>query len=172
MDIWDKKKRSEVMSKIRAINTKPEKLLRKALFQRGFRYRINYKKLSGKPDIVLPKYRTVVFVHGCFWHGHKKCSSKDSHIPKTNTSFWTEKIKRNTERDTKNIIQITSMGWKVLTIWDCEIQQKNIESVIEKIISVMQEKVCQYHLVSVKIYDEIDSNIMMVAEDVTIYKTN
>ena len=82
MDIWDKKKRSEVMSKIRSKNTKPEILLRKALFAKGYRYRINDKRLPGKPDIVLPKYKTVIFVHGCFWHGHENC--KIAHIPKSN----------------------------------------------------------------------------------------
>ena len=92
MDIWDKKKRSEVMSKIRSKNTKPEMTLRKALFANGYRYRINYKKLPGKPDIVFPKYKTAIFVHGCFWHGHD-INCIDSHIPKTNTSFWIEKIR-------------------------------------------------------------------------------
>jgi DNA mismatch endonuclease (patch repair protein) len=136
MDIWDKKKRSEVMSKIRSKNTKPEILLRKALFAKGFRYRINYKNLPGKPDIVLPKYKTVIFVHGCFWHGHD-IGCIDSHIPKTNTQYWTEKITRNKERDKNNMIQILSMGWNVLTIWDCEIQQKdNIDLVIQKIANL------------------------------------
>ena len=86
MDIWNKEKRSECMSRIRSKNTKPELALRKALFARGFRYRVNDKKLPGKPDIVLPKYKTVIFIHGCFWHGHEDC--KYAYIPKTNTRFW------------------------------------------------------------------------------------
>ena len=173
MDIWDKKKRSEVMSKIRSKNTKPEMILRKALFQKGYRYRINYKKLPGKPDIVFPKYKTVIFIHGCFWHGHD-IGCIDSHIPKTNTSFWIEKIAKNKERDETNTMQILSMGWKVLTIWDCEIQQKNkIESLIEKITSVMQDKAsCKSKSISVKIYEEIEGNIMMVAEDTANFQTS
>lgn len=173
MDIWDKKKRSEVMSKIRSKNTKPEILLRKALFAKGYRYRINYKKLPGKPDIVLPKYKTAIFVHGCFWHGHEKKNCTDSHIPKTNTAYWAEKIRKNKERDIKNIIQIHGIGWKTLVIWDCEIQQKNnIELIVEKIISVMQEHTRQSKTISVKIYEEIDGNIMMVAEDTDVYQTD
>lgn len=141
MDIWDQKKRSEVMSKIRSKNTKPEITLRKALFAKGFRYRINYKKLPGKPDIVFPKYKTAIFVHGCFWHGHD-IGCIDSHIPKTNTSFWIQKITKNKERDKKNIALILSMGWKVLTIWDCEIQQKNnIEYLVQKIVDSFQEPI-------------------------------
>src|SRR5690554_557805 len=97
MDIWDKEKRSEVMSKIRSKNTRPEMILRKALFARGFRYRVNDRRLPGTPDIVLPKYRTVVFVHGCFWHGHDGC--KYASIPKTNTEFWVDKITTNKKRD-------------------------------------------------------------------------
>lgn len=92
MDIWDKKKRSEVMSKIRSKNTKPEIALRKALFAKDYRYRINDKKLSGKPDIVLPQYKIVIFVYGCFWHGHENC--KVAHIPKSNIDFWKDKIEK------------------------------------------------------------------------------
>jgi len=172
MDIWDKKKRSEVMSKIRSKNTKPEMTLRKALFVKGFRYRINYKELPGKPDIVFPKYKIAIFVHGCFWHGHD-IGCIDSHIPKTNTSFWIEKITKNKERDKKNIAQILSMGWNVLVVWDCEIQQKNnIELIIEKITSAIQEKVHSTKTISVKIYEEIDGDITMVAEDTAVYQTN
>jgi DNA mismatch endonuclease (patch repair protein) len=170
MDIWDKKKRSKVMSKIRSKNTKPEMAVRKALFAKGYRYRINYKKLPGKPDIAFPKYKTAIFVHGCFWHGHKDC--KDSHIPKTNTDFWTKKINRNKERDRNNTIQILSMGWKVLTIWDCEIQQKgNIESLIQKIADLLLEPIpYQSERVSLKLYEEVENNITMVAEDIVPYQ--
>jgi DNA mismatch endonuclease (patch repair protein) len=90
MDIWSKEKRSECMSKIRSKNTKPELALRKALFARGFRYRVNDKHLLGKPDIVLPKYKTIIFLHGCFWHKHENC--KYVCTPKTNTEFWVDKI--------------------------------------------------------------------------------
>lgn len=140
VDIWDKKKRSEVMSKIRPKDTKPEILVRKALFAKGFRYRKNYNKLPGKPDIVLPKYKTVIFVHGCFWHGHEKKDCIDSHIPKSNIDFWTKKIARNKERDKENINKLNSDGWRVITIWDCEIKgKKEIEVVIQSIINILQQ---------------------------------
>lgn len=96
MDIWDKQKRTDVMARIRSKDTKPEIMLRKSLFAQGFRYRINYKKLPGKPDIVLPKYKTVIFVNGCFWHGHENC--KIAHIPKSNIAFWEKRF-----QETKNV---------------------------------------------------------------------
>jgi DNA mismatch endonuclease (patch repair protein) len=171
MDIWNKEKRSECMSKIRSKNTKPELTLRKALFARGFRYRVNDKRLPGKPDIVLSKYKTIIFVHGCFWHGHDK-GCIDSHIPKTNSEYWQAKIKRNKERDENNTNQILSMGWKVITIWDCEIQQKgNIEALIQKIINVLYEPIpYQYKRISLKFYEEREDSIMMIAEDIIPYQ--
>lgn len=137
MDIWDKKKRSEVMSKIRSKNTKPEILLRKALFSKGLRYRINYKKLPGKPDIVFPKYKTVIFVHGCFWHGHKNC--KIAHIPKSNINFWKNKIEKNKERDGLNYERITYFGWKIVVVWECQISKKTIQELAENITLVLNE---------------------------------
>ncbi|MCW1735108.1 very short patch repair endonuclease [Anaerorudis cellulosivorans] len=139
MDIWDKKKRSEVMSKIRSKNTKPEMTLRKALFARGFRFRVNDKRFPGKPDIVLPKYKTVIFVHGCFWHRHEDCQY--AYIPKTNTDFWVDKINSNVERDKKNAEKLSVLGWNVLTVWECDIRHtyKNdisplIDSIVNKIL--------------------------------------
>ena len=121
MDIWDQRKRSEVMSKIRAKNTKPEMILRKALFSLGYRYRINDKRLPGRPDIVLPKYKTVIFVNGCFWHGHENC--KYFRLPKTRTEWWKEKINRNKQRDTEQKAALENLGWKVMTVWECEIKK-------------------------------------------------
>lgn len=171
MDIWDKKKRSEVMSKIRSKDTKPEMALRKALFAKGFRYRINYKKLPGKPDIVFPQYKTAIIVHGCFWHGHD-IGCIDSHIPKTNTPFWIEKITKNKERDKNNTNQILSMGWKAITIWDCEIQQKdNMDTLIQKIVDLLHEAIPrQPEAISIRIYEEMDGNVTMVAEDIVQYR--
>jgi DNA mismatch endonuclease (patch repair protein) len=171
MDIWNKEKRSEVMSKIRSKNTKPEVTLRKVLFARGFRYRVNYKQLPGKPDIVFPKYKTAIFVHGCFWHGHD-IGCIDSHIPKTNSNYWTEKIRRNKGRDENNMIKILSMGWKVLEIWDCEIQRKgNIESLIQKITDLLYETIpYQSERLVLKFYEEIEGNVTMVAESIIPYK--
>ncbi|WP_294082454.1 very short patch repair endonuclease [Proteiniphilum sp. UBA5384] len=112
MDIWDNEKRSQVMSRIRSKNTRPEMILRRALFARGFRYRVNDKRLPGTPDIVLPRYKTVIFVHGCFWHGHEGC--KYATTPKTNTEFWVEKITTNRGRDKIHTTQLIALGWNVL----------------------------------------------------------
>lgn len=122
MDIWDKEKRSEVMSLVRNKETKPEIIVRKYLFSQGFRYRKNDKKLPGKPDIVLRKYKTVIFVHGCFWHGHKiEGTTWHRRIPESNKDFWIEKIRRNEERDKENQSELERLGWNVITIWECEL---------------------------------------------------
>lgn len=138
-DIFSKSKRSAIMSKIPSKNTKPEIVLRKALFAKGYRYRINYKKLPGKPDIVLSKYKTVIFVNGCFWHSHINC--KDAHLPKTNTEFWKNKIDQNVERDTKNIQQLSDLGWNIITVWECEIKKKNIDILLNSIITRLEQKI-------------------------------
>lgn len=132
MDIWPKQKRSEVMSRIKGENTKPEMILRSQLFRHGFRFRIHQKNLPGKPDIVLPKYRTVIFVHGCFWHYHKDC--REGKIPFTNSNFWKNKLKRNIERDEVNINALRKDNWKVFVVWECEIE-KNLETTIHDLIS-------------------------------------
>ncbi|HLP04948.1 MAG TPA: very short patch repair endonuclease [Paludibacter sp.] len=167
MDIWDKQKRSEVMSKIRSKNTKPEMLLRKALHARGFRFRVHYKKLPGRPDIVLPKYRTAIFVQGCFWHGHEGCRS--SHIPKTNSGFWSEKINTNKNRDATNLSRLNSLGWNVLEVWECEIRKKDkFEAVIGQITASLEnqlKKACK-----VRIYDSVDNEISLVAEETIHYE--
>ena len=122
-DIHDKKTRSYNMSQIKGKNTKPEILIRKFLFSKGFRYRLFVKKLPGKPDLVLPKYKTVIFVHGCFWHGHGNC--KYFVIPKTRTEWWLKKIERNKQIDCDNLQVLQELGWKVLTIFECALK-KNI----------------------------------------------
>jgi DNA mismatch endonuclease, patch repair protein len=122
MDIWSEKKRSEVMSKIRGKNTKPEMILRSALFKQGFRFRVHRKELPGIPDIVLPKYHSVIFVHGCFWHFHKKCN--EGRIPSSNTKFWEEKLERNVKKDANNIKALKKDSWRVFVIWECEIEKK------------------------------------------------
>jgi DNA mismatch endonuclease (patch repair protein) len=120
-DVFSKKKRSEIMSKIRKTNSKPEMLVRKFLFKNGFRFRIHYKKLLGNPDIVLPKYKTVVFVNGCFWHAHKNC--KYNKMPKTNADYWIPKIQGNVERDKKNHEYLEKEGWNILTVWECDLEK-------------------------------------------------
>lgn len=126
------------MSKIRGKKTKPEELVRKFLFSKGFRYRINDKRYPGRPDIVLPKYHTMIFIHGCFWHGHENC--KAATLPETNTEFWIKKISDNKARDRKNIEKLRNEGWNVIVIWQCEIKNKNyrekrMELLIDTIIN-------------------------------------
>lgn len=114
--------RHRCMSRIRSKETKPEIMVRKFLFSRGFRYRKNVRCLPGTPDIVLRKYRTVIFVNGCFWHGHEDCSH--SHLPKSNTDFWRRKIERNKERDLRERILLRRMGWHVIQVWECRLTTK------------------------------------------------
>jgi DNA mismatch endonuclease (patch repair protein) len=122
MDIWTKAKRSEVMSLILGKDTKPELLVRKMLTTMGYRYRLNVKNLPGKPDIVLRKYKTVIFVHGCFWHLHSNC--RDGTIPKTRVEYWQQKLLNNKVRDGRNIRALRRDGWKVLRLWECEVERK------------------------------------------------
>lgn len=131
MDRHTKDQRSFNMSRIKSVNTTPEILLRKKLFAQGFRYRKNVKTLPGKPDIVLKKYMTVIFVNGCFWHGHNDC--KYYVIPKTRTDFWVEKINRNIERDKKNIEKLKSAGWKVIIVWECDLKKEKLETTLKKL---------------------------------------
>jgi DNA mismatch endonuclease (patch repair protein) len=123
-DVVDAKTRSQMMSGIKGKNTKPEILVRKALHARGFRFRLHDKKLPGKPDIILPKYKTVIFVHGCFWHKH---DCKYFKWPKTRPDFWRDKIEGNVERDEKHHQQLKELGWNVKIIWECEIKDKSYE---------------------------------------------
>ncbi len=120
------------MSNIPSKNTKPEEVVRKYLFAKGFRYRKNVSKLPGKPDIVLPKYKAVIFVNGCFWHGHQGC--KYFVPPKTNTEFWFNKFKYNQERDERNYQKLREMGWRVLIIWECEIRYRNSDIALKKLM--------------------------------------
>lgn len=120
-DNYTKETRSMNMSHIRSTNTKPEEIVRKHLFSKGFRYRKNVKSLPGCPDIVLPKYRTVVFVNGCFWHKH---DCPRFVWPSSNQEYWYPKINRNVERDHLNNLALSALGWKVITVWECELKKK------------------------------------------------
>lgn len=126
--------RSENMARVKNKNTKPEIYLRKLLWHRGFRYRINYKQLPGSPDIFIPRYNTTIFVNGCFWHMHENC--KYSSIPKTNRDFWEKKLKSNVKRDAKNYDELKKLGFNVIVVWQCEINKmKSDESILENIIN-------------------------------------
>lgn len=121
-DVHTPEQRSFNMSRIRSKNTKPEEMVRKYLFSQGFRYRKNDPRLPGKPDIVLPKYKTVIFVNGCFWHGHTGC--RYFVWPKNNEDFWKEKINSNIDRDKQIVKRLADLGWNVIVIWECELKRQ------------------------------------------------
>lgn len=119
------------MQQIKGKNTKPELLVRKYLHAQGFRYKLHDKKLPGKPDLVLPKYKTIIFIHGCFWHGHTNC--KYFTIPKTRTQWWTEKIEKNIANDVKATKALKKGGWKIITVWECKLKSANYNETLLKL---------------------------------------
>ena len=125
------------MSCIKGKNTKPEEIVRKYLFSQGFRYRKNVKDLPGKPDIVLPKYKTVIFVHGCFWHRHEGC--KYATTPSSNSEYWQTKFSRNIENDKKHVQELNNLGWKVITIWECEIK-KSFDETMDRVADELRSQ--------------------------------
>ncbi|MBX2950629.1 MAG: DNA mismatch endonuclease Vsr [Crocinitomicaceae bacterium] len=131
-DVHSKEVRSYNMSRVKNKDTKPELLVRKFLFTNGLRYRLHDKKLPGKPDIVLPKFKTVVFIHGCFWHGHEKC--KYAALPQTRIEFWGDKIERNKQRDAQNLLLIKDKGWNVLTIFECDLKKEKQQTTLSTIL--------------------------------------
>ncbi len=135
-DVHTPEQRSYNMSRIRSKNTKPEELVRKYLFSQGFRYRKNDKKLPGKPDIVLPKYKTVIFVNGCFWHGHEGC--RYFVWPKNNAEFWKDKIFGNIQRDKSNRQILADQGWHVIEIWECELKKNNAQDTLSQLVQMLQ----------------------------------
>ncbi len=133
MDRITPEQRHYTMSRIRGKDTKPEILVRKYLFSEGFRFRKNDKRYPGHPDIVLPKYHTVIFVNGCFWHGHENC--KYYTIPKSNTEFWVAKVKRNQERDQADAVALSNLGWNVITIWECQLEKANRDKTLGDLVN-------------------------------------
>jgi DNA mismatch endonuclease (patch repair protein) len=125
--------RSYNMSQIRSKNTKPEMTVRKFLFKQGFRYRLHDKNLPGRPDIVLHKFKTVIFINGCFWHGHEGC--KYFVVPKTNTDWWLTKIMKNKNIDTESCSKLTDLGWKVITIFECRLKKGILESTLNELVT-------------------------------------
>lgn len=137
MDVHSKETRSYNMSRIKSSNTKPEEIVRKYLFSKGFRYRKNDKRLPGTPDIVLPKYKTVIFVNGCFWHGHEGC--RFFVVLKTNTEFWVNKIEANKQSDSRKTNDLQSLGWKVIVVWECQLKSKKLNDTLCNIESKVKD---------------------------------
>jgi DNA mismatch endonuclease, patch repair protein len=134
-DFMAPKQRSNCMSRVRGKNTVPERTLRKRLWAEGFRFRL-HSKLPGKPDIVLPKYKTIIFVHGCFWHHHEGCSK--SKLPSTREQFWSDKIATNVEHDKRNIVELKRLGSRIVVVWECEIK-KDVGAVAQQIIDNIEK---------------------------------
>ncbi|MBP7857338.1 MAG: DNA mismatch endonuclease Vsr [Prevotella sp.] len=158
MDRISKEKRSKIMSSIHSNNTKPELVVRKYLWKLGYRYRINLKRLPGHPDIVLRKYRTCIFVNGCFWHGHQCPEFRE---PKSNTEFWRNKIARNQERDKIEKIRLAELGWHVIVVWECELKPQNREKFLDSLVYTLNHIFLQDHSVNYKVDSE---NIELAAE--------
>ena len=136
VDVHDKKTRSFNMSRIKGKDTKPEMLVRKFLFSKGFRYKIHDKTLNGKPDLVFPRLKTVIFIHGCYWHGHENCPYFV--IPKTRTDWWLDKIGKNKIRDNENLRKLKNEGWNVITVFECELKpsvRKETLAKLQKMLS-------------------------------------
>lgn len=163
-DKMTKEQRHRCMSNIKDRNTKPEMIVRRYLHARGYRYRINVKRLPGTPDIVLRKYRTVIFINGCFWHGHEGC--RYFVMPKSNTAFWEKKIERNRQRDAEKRIQLRRLGWNTIIIWECQLKPKNrlitlqsLEYTLNKIFLLNNEAEVMTS------YDIMEEDTESVAED-------
>jgi DNA mismatch endonuclease (patch repair protein) len=135
-DVHSKEVRSYNMSKIKGKNTKPEILVRKFLFSKGFRYRLHVKGMPGKPDIVLPKYKIAIFIHGCFWHGHEGC--KYFVVPKTRSDWWINKINGNIANDERATGLLAEEGWRIITIWECELKPTKLEHTVSLLLKQIQ----------------------------------
>ena len=160
MDKMTPEQRHHCMSSIRSKNTKPEMVVRRYLFSRGFRFRVNVKRLPGTPDIVLRKYRTVIFVNGCFWHGHEGC--KYYVVPKSNTQFWQDKIRRNQERDHEVLHRLAEMGWHTIVIWECELKPAVREKTLESLAFTLNHIFLEDH--HIRRYELPEEKPAMVAE--------
>lgn len=167
MDKLTKEQRHRCMSAIKGKNTKPELLVRKFLFSRGFRYRLNYPRLPGHPDLVLRKYRTVIFVNGCFWHGHQGC--KYYTLPKTNIEFWKNKIERNRNRDLAERQKIVSMGWHCITIWECQLKPKVRQQTLEALVYTLSHIFLEDR--RIEPYKEREEDLSMVADSTAGYES-
>ena len=160
MDKLTKEQRHRCMASIRGKNTKPEMLVRRFLFSRGFRYRLNHPRLPGRPDIVLRKYRTVIFVNGCFWHGHEGC--KYYVVPKSNTEFWTAKIERNRARDIDEQHKLAAMGWHCITVWECQLKPAIRTNTLKSLVYTLNRIYLQDH--RIRRYELPEEESAMAAE--------
>lgn len=184
MDKLTPQQRHKNMAAIRSKDTKPEMIVRRELWKRGFRYRLNHKRLPGHPDLVLRKYRTCIFVNGCFWHGHHInlryddlqftiSSSECCKIPNTNREFWLKKIRRNKERDKEEQRKLAEMGWHCITVWECELKPSKREETLDSIVFTLNNIWLQDHHAKVVQYPSIDEDEMqmpMAAEDYGEYE--
>ena len=179
MDRLSTEQRHANMAAIRGTDTKPEMIVRKGLWSRGFRYRLNHKRLPGHPDLVLRKYRTCIFVNGCFWHGHNVMSdgrgmmddgienSECCKIPKTNREFWVAKIRRNKERDKEEQKKLAAMGWHCITVWECELKPSKREETLESIAFTLNHIWLQDHGAKTLPYPKVEEeseNYLKAAE--------
>ena len=171
MDHLTPQQRHKNMAAIRNKNTKPEMIVRKGLWKRGFRYRLNHKRLPGHPDLVLRKYRTCIFINGCFWHGHlvdskTMESSACCKIPTTNHDFWVSKIRRNKERDKEEQRKLAEMGWHCITVWECELKSSKREDTLESIAFTLNHIYLQDHSLN-RPYEqqEEETGMLMAAEE-------
>ena len=178
MDKLSAQQRHNNMAAIRSKDTKPEMIVRRCLWKRGFRYRLNHRRLPGHPDLVLRKYRTCIFVNGCFWHGHNtQCiihnsqfiieSSECCKIPKTNRDFWVAKIRRNKERDKEEQRKLAEMGWHCITVWECDLKPSKREKTLDSIAFTLNHIWLQDHGARVITYSELgeDNQMPIAAEE-------
>ena len=159
--------RHRVMSRIHGKGTKPELKVRQWLWRHGYRYRLNVKSVPGKPDIVMRRYRTAIFVNGCFWHGHDGCDKFK--IPQTNVQFWQNKINRNRERDQQNYQVLHDNGWQVIVVWECQLTPKRIEETMLQVELLLNEHFLAMHQHKVVSYDFQEESALMAAEDLPGY---
>ena len=170
MDKLSQEQRHKNMAAIHSKDTKPEMIVRKGLWRMGFRYRLNHKRLPGHPDLVLKKYRTCIFVNGCFWHGHNVDISNFENtdcckIPKTNRDFWIEKIRRNKERDIEEQKRLAEMGWHCITIWECELKPSKREATLKSLAYTLNKIWLDDHAVIGKPYELPEEEMLKAAEE-------
>ena len=170
MDKFSAEQRHKNMAAIRGKDTKPEMIVRKGLWRMGFRYRLNHKRLPGHPDLVLKKYRTCIFVNGCFWHGHNVDitifeNTDCCKIPKTNREFWIEKIRRNKERDIEEQKRLAEMGWHCITIWECELKPSKREATLKSLAYTLNKIWLDDHAVIGKPYELPEEEMLKAAEE-------